>query len=106
MAECPHFDRPFRIVNGRNAEVEQDSTDDVMACVLTVVTCPTGERVEEPDFGVPDQVFRQGGVDTDVVAAAIERWEPRAAALVQETGDTMDALARRVTINIRGESNG
>lgn len=74
----PHFAFPFLIVNGSVVVNEQDSTDDVLACVALIASFPIGSRVEKPAFGVPDQTFAQGGADAAVVAAAINRWEPRA----------------------------
>lgn len=78
----PHFALPFQIANGAAAVNEQDSTDDIEACVLAIASFPIGSRIERPDFGVPDQTFRQGGVDAGGLAAAIRRWEPRADATV------------------------
>lgn len=82
MTEIPHFAVPFQFANGVAAVNEQDSADDIEACVLAIASYTLGSRIEKPDFGVPDQTFRQGGVDGATLAAAITRWEPRADATV------------------------
>jgi phage baseplate assembly protein W len=74
MAEIPHFTFPFNF----DAYNEQDSIEDVTACVAAILSCPVGFRAEEPQFGIGDQAFRQNGADLSELRAAVTRWEPRA----------------------------
>lgn len=104
MAEVPQYARPFRIVGGREVVVEQDTTREIMDCVETVLRCPVGARDETPEFGTPDQVFREGGVDVDAVRSAVDRWEPRADATV--SADEVIDLAQQVRVNLRGDADG
>jgi phage baseplate assembly protein W len=82
----PHFPVPFHFepfvaldgsVGRRAAEVEQDTYDEIFFCAEAVVRYPTGHREEKPEFGTPDQVFKQGGPDTAEIRRTITRWEPR-----------------------------
>lgn len=74
MAEIPHFTFPFQF----GSYNEQDSLEDVTACVAALFTCPVGFRVEEPQFGISDQAFRQNGANLTELRGAASRWEPRA----------------------------
>jgi phage baseplate assembly protein W len=78
--ETPHFSFPFRVsATGTKVRVvEQDTDDEIMDCVEVVISTEPGERLDLPDFGVPDQTFQQGGVDMQVVINSIRRNEPRA----------------------------
>jgi phage baseplate assembly protein W len=56
-----------------------------------------GQRIELPDYGVPDQVFStESSVDTSELAAAVNQWEPRATALVHST--VIDESLRHVLV--------
>jgi phage baseplate assembly protein W len=96
MTDVPHFALPFRVANGRAVVNEQDTTDDVVSCVVAIMLCPTGYRAELPEFGLDDPTFREGGPDQEAIAAAIQRWEPRADALLEVNADALDELAYAV----------
>lgn len=98
MTDVPHFAFPFRFDGGRAVEVEQDSVDDVVACVEAVLRCPLGHRDERPDFGVEDQTFRQGGIDVAALTDAVEEIEPRAAVVLLP--DEIVDLAQRVRVEV------
>lgn len=102
--EIPHFALPFRFVGGHAAVNEQDSVDDVEACVLAVASYPVGSRIEKPEFGVPDQTFRQGGVDVTALEAAVNRWEPRASAAVIADNSGLADRIGRATVQIKEAS--
>lgn len=101
MANVPHFSFPFRrLANGKTlAVVEQDTDDEVMDCVEVFLSTEQGERVELPDYGLPDQVFREGGVDMEQVHSQIEVWEPRA--LLNLVRVELEDLVDRVRIEVR-----
>jgi phage baseplate assembly protein W len=102
MTEPTHFALPFTFANGRANVVDQDSTDDVTACVEAVLRCPLGWRDELPEFGIADQALREGGADLDELRVAVERWEPRAA--VALTAGDIVALAQTVRVGVATES--
>ncbi len=69
---------PIEYVNGRIRTVEQDSERHVEQCVDGILNTRLGSRIEKPEFGIPDTRFGRGVGTAQAVAAAIERWEPRA----------------------------
>ncbi len=58
--------------------VEQDSDDEVAACVYAVVATPLMSRVEEPMFGVEDPTFETLPLNVTEWIDQIARFEPRA----------------------------
>lgn len=75
-----HFLLPFQLgVTGSPATLEQDSTAEIGQSVRVLLSTPVGTRVEQFDYGIPDVTFADPRHDAAVVAAAITRWEPRAA---------------------------
>jgi phage baseplate assembly protein W len=82
----PKLAFPFEVKTGRTeaAYHEQDSDEEVFDCVEVLLSTEIGEREEVPDYGVPDYVFREGGVDLEDLHAVIERWEPRALVVISE----------------------
>ena len=74
MADIPHFTFPFEF----GAYNEQDSIEDVKACVAAILSCPLGNRVEEPSFGISDQAFGLSGANLGELRSAVSRWDSRA----------------------------
>jgi phage baseplate assembly protein W len=105
MTDIPHFALPFRFQTPAAAVVEQDSLDEIAGCVLAILACPLGFRVELPDFGVPDLTFEQQPVDTASVRALVEEWEPRAGVLFSQHPNALDvAIARlEALVSVRTE---
>jgi phage baseplate assembly protein W len=100
MTDLPHFALPFRFDRGSAVVVEQDSTDDVVACCTAVLLCPVGFRAELPEFGIEDPTFSQGQVDADTLVSAVRRWEPRAEITFAQEPDAADELVLNVTAAI------
>ena len=101
MSDVPHFSLPFRFGAPNAATSEQDSLDEIADCVLAVLVCPTGFRVELPQFGLPDPTFSMPGPDLDEIREAIDTWEPRAAVLLDEYPDLLDELIARVEVDVQ-----
>lgn len=99
---APHFRMPFEFgADGHAVCVEQDSPEDVEQCVYAVVLTTKGQRIELPDYGVPDQVFSEDGPDTEEYARAIEEWEDRAALVIDLSQDVeVDTLAWNVHVGV------
>ncbi|MCD2193528.1 GPW/gp25 family protein [Actinomycetospora endophytica] len=76
-----HFALPFNLqANGSYGVVDQDSSDDVISCVRVLLATRVGERLEVPQFGIPDPTFAVGNPGwPGVLENAVARWEPRAA---------------------------
>jgi hypothetical protein len=81
--ETPHFDLPFRL-DPTVRVVEQDSLDDVANCVEAILRYRVGYRLSLLEFGIRDPAFRQGGPDLDEIAQAIEEFEDRAGAVIED----------------------
>jgi phage baseplate assembly protein W len=58
--------------------VEQDSDDEIAACVYALIATERGSRIEEPDYGVEDPTFEALPLDLDEWLAQIDQFEPRA----------------------------
>ncbi len=102
----PHFSLPFRRdTHGRCVVNEQDDDDEIVDCVEVLLATERGSRIEVPEYGLPDQVFRQGGADLSVVTSVIERWEPRAEHFVERKKELTD-MVDQVRVNIMERDNG
>lgn len=84
----PKFRVPLQLQNGRLALVEQDSEDNVAACVYAILAYERGSRLEDPNFGVDDPSFETVPVDTDEWLEQIAAYEPRAQ--VQTTEEILE----------------
>jgi phage baseplate assembly protein W len=74
-----HFLIPFQYgATGSAATLEQDTAAEVAQSVRVLLSTPTGTRVEQWDYGIPDVTFRDPRADAATISAAISRWEPRA----------------------------
>jgi hypothetical protein len=100
VTDVPHFSLPFRFATPAAAVSEQDSVDEIGDCVMAVLLCPIGFRVELPPFGSPDPTFERE-IDLDAMAAAIETWEPRAATYLTEYPDALDELVAHVELRLQ-----
>lgn len=100
MTLIPRIALPYRIVAGSPVVVEQDTLDDIAGCVETILRFPKGSRLELPDFGLPDQTFRERGVDVDAVRSTLERWEPRAGVLVEQDDQALAEMVAAVTVSV------
>lgn len=98
--DVPHLALPFRFTTPYAAICEQDSLDEIADCVLAILSCPVGFRVELPDFGITDQTFSTI-VDTDELLEAIEAWEPRASATFDQYPGLFDQLIRHTTVALQ-----
>jgi phage baseplate assembly protein W len=102
MTDVPHFDIPFRFEFDSTGHVhaavnEQDSIEDVTACVEAIIRTPIGYREEMLDFGIRDQTFAEGMINTEEILVALQQWEPRAEILIEEDASMLDkfiAIAR------------
>jgi phage baseplate assembly protein W len=103
VSKVPHLALPLRLDGSSFAEVEQDTTDDIAACVEAIVLTRPGDRDEIPDFGTTDAAFGQVDaegrpVDAELLVDQIEEWEPRVRVLVDQAPERFDETARRVSV--------
>jgi phage baseplate assembly protein W len=100
MTDVPHFILPLQFERGAAVVAEQDSTDEIVSCVLSVLVCPLGFRAELPEYGVNDPTFSMTRVDIDTIGAAVSRWEPRADAALLQSRDALDDLIDYVRVGV------
>lgn len=101
--QTPHFQTPFRIggINGGAFINEQDSVDDIVDCVKTILAFPIGSRQDAPSFGIPDLVFTPiTNQKITQVKNAILRWEGRAPIDVDGAPVVTDELIERIMIKV------
>lgn len=103
--DTPHFSLPFRRdPHGRCVVNEQDDDAEIVDCVEVLLATERGSRIEVPDYGIPDQVFLQGGADLTVVSGAIDRWEPRAEHFIERKKELTD-MVDQIRVNIMERDN-
>jgi hypothetical protein len=86
----PHLAVPFSFAGPHNsARVnDQDSPDDIAACAEAVLRYQPGTRLALPGFGVSDQTFSREP-DLDEIEVALEEYEPRASATLDDVTDDL-----------------
>lgn len=104
-AQIPQFGFPFTFAvqpdGTTDAAVnEQDSLDDVFACVQAIVACPLGAWIDNPAFGIPLPTFAQAPVSTIGIRSAVSRWEPRASLALREYPDLLDQAVRNIQVDV------
>lgn len=92
---------PFDVKDGKVAEVEQDTVEDVAGCVFAILLTPVGYRDEAPDFGTADPTFT-APVNTERLRRTVAKQEERANSTVEENVDAFEAGVRRLRFNIPG----
>lgn len=96
---------PFRIQESgygvAAVENQQDTIEDISACVELSIRTPRGFRPEAPEFGVTDQTFASPRVDIGQLTSEIVKDEPRAE-LVSEIVPDPDVLIQRVLLKVGG----
>lgn len=88
-SSIPHLAFPYSVDRtGHGVELEQDTDDEIVNCVLLISTVSIGGLPDQPDFGITDPTFLLRP-PLDVLAAQIHQWEDRAivAAKVQPSDD-------------------
>lgn len=104
----PHFAFPFNFAESAGtksvAVIEQDTDEEIMACVQVIIRTIKGEREDLVDFGVTPQEFRQGGIDIELLRNEILEWEPRAEILIEARGvEWLENLYQETaTVRVRG----
>lgn len=97
----PHFATPFRVLGNRVAAIEQDSEAEILGCVEAVLRTRFGSRIDEPEYGIPSDLFQALGPNSNVddVLAAVAEWEPRAVVNAQITAN-VEELTKEVLLEM------
>lgn len=95
-----HFSIPFEYdLTGSAAVLQQDTIEEVSQCVRVLLSTPTGTRVEQFDYGIPDPTFTDEAHMVAQITSAVGRWEPRAAGIevaVTNQADGTTAITARI----------
>jgi phage baseplate assembly protein W len=85
----------------RRAEVvEQDSVEEIQQCVEAVLMTTLGHRLDNPDFGVRDQTWRENGADLHEVQNAIDMNEPRANLILEQDPESLTKMVSDVSVKV------
>jgi phage baseplate assembly protein W len=98
-----HFAAPFVIKRAGTNVVEQNSPEDVAACVLRICQCPVGYREDLPQFGIPSLEFASVPLQLAGVEEAVKRWEPRALLETTEEAEALQQALRIVHLGVEPE---
>lgn len=100
MTDIPKLKIPFTVTDGKAEVVEQDSNDELAQCTYAILATEVGSRVEDPEFGIPDQSHVKNGASEEEMRAAIEEYEPRINDL--EFEEEWEQLKQKVRVIING----
>lgn len=98
---APNIKIPLELKNGSFVTHEQDTPDEVVQCAMAVLSTPLGTRASNPDFGLPDQTFREGGPSVEQIRTTLDLWEPRADALVSSEPDLINQFVYNVEVGVQ-----
>ena len=98
--DCPHFDLPFRLGKSGANLVEQDSLEDVVNCVVSIMSTHVGFRDEQPEFGIPDLAMRRMPIGEDDIHTLVGEQEPRALMIVNEYPDQVYRFVDHINIGV------
>lgn len=104
--DVPHFDFPLRLAStGAQLRVIDDQDDqDTYNSVEILLSTQLGERLDNPEYGIEDQTFREGGADLQHISEAINRWDGRVP--VEVTSVEFIDMVQKIRVAIMGRSNG
>ena len=114
MTDYPHFALPFQwaLADGGGIaaqEVEQESIDEIGACVEAILRTVTGQRTTLPDFGRPELEFNTSPeVVRAQLAQALLDFEPRVESLIDAyaSDDDSEVQIIRALISPADEEEG
>lgn len=99
----PHFTFPFRFAQGGVPDtVEQDTLEEIEQGVKILMLSERGERLEVPDFGIPDLTF-QVDIDVQAIRDAAKEWDERSEVAFFEEPDRFDGKIRNLLVQVTEE---
>lgn len=107
MPEQPHLRVPFNFgPNGQPPLVDEQQSDaEIQGCVENLLRYTIGFREDLPQFGIPDNTFKQAPINMGPIVDAILKYEPRAAALVAGDHSQLESMIENVRVSFKNERN-
>lgn len=107
MPTTPHLAVPLTFTGSCLRAVEQDSDEEVEACILGILRTPLGWRTDLPEFGTPDPAHEQGGPSLIEIERSVALWEDRRDIRAMRVSGQLAELAlqaghQTVTVESRG----
>jgi hypothetical protein len=97
MPDLPHIALPWTLQrNGKVTVHEQDSVEEIAACVVAITSCVKGQVPMLPDLGVPSPLFTTTPIDTAALVEAASAQEPRAVLAATDQPDVLNAAIRHI----------
>lgn len=94
-----HFAWPFAVAqSGQIAMVEQDSDAEIGMAMAITLSWPLGSRDLDPEFGIEEEAFLDGGVNIDEIRLALEHGEPRALPDITTDDSLLSEFAQAVQV--------
>jgi hypothetical protein len=101
----PHIAFPWTLNrDGRVVVNEQDSVEEVAACVWAIATCVKGQMHMLPNFGATSPLFQAVPLDLSALVEAVEAQEPRARIMATEQPDAFSAAIRNILLTVEVEA--
>lgn len=99
--EAPHFSYPYAIGRAGSAVCEQDSPADLVARASNVAVCTIGFREDDPDFGIPELLFKSVPLDGSGVQEAIAQWAELDVS-ASEHAEALQTATRIIAVTVGG----
>jgi phage baseplate assembly protein W len=99
----PHFDIPLRYNGATPAVVDQDTVEDIINCVEVAIRTTQGQRIEIPDFGIPDLTFSQQPVPVQEIFDTILKYEPRATILIDQNPSVINQMIAEIKVRVSAQ---
>jgi phage baseplate assembly protein W len=96
----PRLDFPVSYNGANPAQIEQDSQEDILNCVEVVLSTREGERLEVPEFGLPDLTFNLQPLTLSLIETALSRFEPRATTVANQNPALYDEKVAQVIVGV------
>jgi hypothetical protein len=99
MPDLPHIACPRSLnPNGSVVVNEQDSLENVAACVYAIATCEVGQMPLIADFGIPSPLFQTVPLDLTEIVKAVSAQEPRAESTASASPGAFSAAVQNISL--------
>lgn len=102
----PEFEIPFTfdLSSGSVREIEQGTDEEIQQRVWAALSYEPGQLLADPDVGIPDQTFRLGGADLNLIQRILQKWVPDAQEVISRDPNWFQTLIDTITIRRDSQS--